>query len=209
MRELDQERVHNCVSRETYERLAIIVAQLHKWQPRINLVSPSTVATVWRRHILDSLQLFMLYPDALRWLDIGSGGGFPGLVLGALLAEKQSGQITLVESNAKKCAFLRETARLAKLPAVVVNKRIEEVLPELNYPYQILTARALAPLDRLLGYAQPFLDKGTVCLFPKGQDVDEEIENASRCWNFTYDLVDSETDVAAKIMIVKSASRRG
>jgi 16S rRNA (guanine527-N7)-methyltransferase len=208
MDDLAANHVRRRVSRETFDRLKIIVAQLQKWQIRINLVSPHTMGVVWHRHIRDSLQLYAISPDAQRWLDIGSGGGFPGLVLAALLAEKPNGHMTLIESNAKKCAFLRETARLAKLPVVVINKRIETALPELADTYDAMTARALASLTDLLEFSKPLLDKNTLCLFPKGQDVDDEIAHATKSWNFAYDLIDSETDDAAKIMIVKSATRR-
>jgi 16S rRNA (guanine527-N7)-methyltransferase len=203
-----EDHIRRHVSRETFDRLSTIVQQLQKWQARINLVSPNTMGAVWHRHVRDSLQLYGLSPQSSKWLDIGSGGGFPGLVLGAVLAETPNGHITLVESNAKKCAFLRETARLAKLPVTVVNKRIEEALPELPGSYDVLTARALAPLGDLLHFASLLSDRNTLCLFPKGQDVDEEIKHATKSWNFACDLIDSETDGAAKIMIVKSATRR-
>jgi 16S rRNA (guanine527-N7)-methyltransferase len=195
------------VSRETFQRLELIVAQLEKWQPKINLVSNSTMGQIWHRHISDSLQLLALSPNAKRWIDLGSGGGFPGLVVGAALAEKAGAQVTLVESSAKKCAFLRETARIAGLPIVVLNERIEEAVPNLSETYDIVSARALASLKELLPMVQPLLEKGSVAIFPKGQDVDDELKAASISWNIGYDLVDSQTEPGAKIVIVRFASR--
>ena len=113
------------VSHETIEKLQVIVEQLEKWQPHINLVAPSTMNNVWTRHVIDSLQLQNLVPQARRWIDLGSGGGFPGLIIAATFADFKDAQVTLVESNGKKCAFLRETARLADLPVNIIQARIE------------------------------------------------------------------------------------
>jgi 16S rRNA (guanine527-N7)-methyltransferase len=195
------------VSRETRQRLDVILAQLQKWQPRINLVSPATMDNAEHRHIADSLQLCPLAPDAANWLDLGSGGGFPGLVVAAVLADR-GGSVTLVESNAKKCAYLRETARLAALPVRVVCARIEDFGRAESLPYDVVSARALAPLDKLLGLAEPFLARGAVGLLPKGQDVDDEIAAALRTWNFRYDLIQSHTEARARIIKIHSVTRR-
>lgn len=196
------------VSRETRDRLNIIVEQLRKWQPRINLVAQSTMDEIETRHIADSLQLAALAPDARHWVDLGSGGGFPGLVVAAVLAETPGATTTLIESNAKKCAFLRETARLAQLPVTVICERIEKVVPTLTKAADVVSARALAQLDQLLDYAEPLLRAGATGLFPKGQDVDDEIRTALLTWNFSHDLIQSVTEDSARIVRVTSASRR-
>jgi 16S rRNA (guanine527-N7)-methyltransferase len=207
-----KENIRGNVSRETFERLEIIVAQLEKWQPRINLVSSSTMSQIWQRHIYDSLQLIEVLPSItqkpdVNWIDLGSGGGFPGLVLAAVLASRSGSKMTMVESNAKKCAFLRETSRIAGLPVQVINQRIEDAVPKLTEDYDIVSARALASLQELLSMTAPLIAKGTVGIFPKGQDVDDEIKSASISWNIGYDLIDSQTEPGAKIVVVKFASR--
>jgi 16S rRNA (guanine527-N7)-methyltransferase len=201
------EIIRSDVSRETFARLEIIVAQLEKWQPRINLVSSGTMTQIWHRHILDSLQLTRLVPSVKTWIDLGSGGGFPGLVVAAVLAERSGVLMTLVESNAKKCAFLRETTRIAGLPVQVINERIEIAIPHLNKSYDVISARALASLVDLIPMVAPLLEKGSLALFPKGQDVDDELKAASISWNLGYDLIESQTEPGAKIVLVRSASR--
>jgi 16S rRNA (guanine527-N7)-methyltransferase len=196
------------VSRETQRRLDIILAQLAKWQPRINLVSGGSMDGAQRRHIEDSLQLAPLAPDALQWVDLGSGGGFPGLVIAAVLAEKPGFRMHLVESNGKKCAFLRETARLAGLPVTVLQGRIEDVVPTLTGPLEVVSARALASLEVLLAMAEPLLERGAIGLFPKGQDVDDELATATASWNFRADLIQSRTERGAAIVVVRSAQRK-
>jgi 16S rRNA (guanine527-N7)-methyltransferase len=195
------------VSRETRVRLDAIVSQLRKWQARINLVAPSTMAEIESRHVKDSLQLAALAPEATRWVDLGSGGGFPGLVVAAVLADRPDARMTLIESNAKKCAFLRETARVAGLPVMVICERIEVAVPALKGSYDVVSARALAPLSQLLDYAEPLLATGTIGLFPKGQDVDDELQSALQAWNLAYDLIQSSTEDSARIVRVISANR--
>jgi 16S rRNA (guanine527-N7)-methyltransferase len=195
------------VSRETRVRLDAIVSQLRKWQARINLVAPSTMAEIESRHVKDSLQLAALAPEATRWVDLGSGGGFPGLVVAAVLADRPDARMTLIESNAKKCAFLRETARVAGLPVTVICERIEVAVPALKGGYEVVSARALAPLSQLLDYAEPLLATGTIGLFPKGQDVDDELQSALQAWNLAYDLIQSSTEDSARIVRVISANR--
>jgi 16S rRNA (guanine527-N7)-methyltransferase len=196
------------VSRETRRRLDAIVGQLRKWQPRINLVAPSTMSEIEARHIADSLQLPALAPQARRWVDLGSGGGFPGLVAAAVLADTPAADVILIESNAKKCAFLRETARVAGLPVTVVCERIEAAVPRLSGPFDVVSARALAPLPALLAYAEPLIAAGATGLFPKGQDVDDEVRAALRAWNFDHDLIQSSTEDGARIVRVTTAARR-
>ncbi len=206
--DISADHIRSNVSRETFLRLEIIVSQLIKWQARINLVSPGTMSSIWKRHIADSLQLVDLAPKALRWIDLGSGGGFPGLVVAAALADKPGFRMVLVESNGKKCAFLRETARLAGLPVDVLHGRIEDCVAGLPEGFDIVSARALAPLSILLELAAPLLGKGATGLFPKGQDVDDELRTATISWNLDADLIHSQTEVGAAIVMARSASRK-
>ncbi len=198
------------VSRETLERLNIIAAQVRKWQPRINLVAPSTIETLWERHIEDSMQLLPLAPSGFRhWLDLGSGGGFPALVVAALCADDPQRRFVLVESNGKKCSFLRETGRLAGLNIDVKPLRIEDFAAANQATFDVVSARALAPLPHLLALAAPFLGAGTMALFPKGQDVDAELVAARATWNLDVDLIQSQTDADASILRIRSAERAG
>ena len=193
------------VSRETISRLDAFVALLLEWQATTNLIAPSTIREVWSRHVADSLQLLKLAPHANTWLDLGSGGGFPGMVIACALTEP--GQVHLVESNAKKAAFLREVARITGAPAKIHAVRVE------NFPQfyagkpDIVTARALAPLPKLLGYVAPFMERGAQALLLKGQDVDGELTEAAKYWRISADLVPSETDASGRILIVKALQR--
>ena len=196
------------VSRETSARLDELVTLLLKWQATTNLVAPSTLGHVWTRHVADSLQLRTLAPEARVWLDLGSGGGFPGLVLACSLAERSGARVHLVESNAKKAAFLREAARMLRLPALVHAARIEEVIHRWTEPVDIVTARALAPLADLLAYAAPILKTGAQGLFPKGQDVEVELTEASKYWRIEATLAPSVTSADARIVVVRRAERR-
>jgi 16S rRNA (guanine527-N7)-methyltransferase len=190
------------------DRLNIIVAQVRKWQPRINLIAPSTLESLWERHIEDSMQLLPLAPANFRsWLDLGSGGGFPALVIAALCADHPEKRFVLVESNAKKCSFLRETGRLAGLRIEVKPMRIEAFAADHHEPFDVISARALAPLPLLLDLAAPFLHPDAVALFPKGQDVDAELAAARNAWNLDVDLIQSQTDADAKILRIRSAER--
>ncbi len=196
------------VSRETLERLNLIAAQVRKWQPRINLVAPSTVETLWERHIEDSMQLLPLAPSEFTtWLDLGSGGGFPALVIAALCADDADRRFVLVESNGKKCSFLRETARLAGLRVEVKPMRIEDFAAANRTSFDVVSARALAPLPLLLDLAASFLGAGAIGLFPKGQDVDAELAAARNTWNLDVDLIQSQTDADAGILRIRSAER--
>jgi len=195
------------VSRETLDRLDKFVALLVKWQRTINLVAPSTVAQVWTRHVADSLQLFDLAPDARIWVDLGSGGGFPGMILACALAGTAS-TVHLVESNTKKCAFLREVARLLAVPALVHATRIEDFDEYFDATADVVTARAFAPLDQLLAYAAPMLKRGAQGLFLKGQDVEAELTKASKYWNIEATLVPSITSAEGRVVVVHRAERR-
>ncbi|TCK29944.1 16S rRNA (guanine527-N7)-methyltransferase [Ancylobacter aquaticus] len=193
------------VSRETEQRLEIIVALLAKWQRTINLVAPATLPVVWTRHIADSLQLMPLAGEATRWVDLGSGGGFPGLVVAAVLAERRDADVTLVESDSRKAAFLREAARLADLPVTVLPSRIEQVAAVVAPGVEVVSARALAPLPRLLELALPFLAQGATGLFLKGQDVDNELTQASKSWRIDAEIRASLTDGGGHVLIVRKA----
>ena len=188
------------VSRETLSRLDHFVVLFRKWSKAINLASPSTLPSIWDRHILDSAQLYALRPGPGRWVDLGSGGGFPGVVLAILLAETGNGHVDLVESNHKKAAFLRqalvETGAAGQVHAI----RIEEAgsaLPACD----AVCARALADLDGLLTYARPWLSAGASGYFHKGRDYRREIENARRRWRF--DLIEHKSVVDTDSVILQ------
>jgi 16S rRNA (guanine527-N7)-methyltransferase len=196
------------VSREIAARLDRFVALLLQWQTRINLIAPSTVPAIWTRHIADSLQLLELAPQAKCWVDLGSGGGFPGIPIGCALADVAGATVHLVESNAKKAAFLREAVRHIGAPAIVHPVRIEEFMRNFSERPDVVTARALAPLQDLLALAEPLLKTGAKGLFPKGQDVDAELTLASKCWSMQMELVPSKTDPRARIVVVDGLRRR-
>ena len=196
------------VSRETVARLDRFVAELLDWQSRVNLIAPSTAPHLWTRHIADSLQLLALAPQARVWADLGSGAGFPGLVVACALAEQPGGCVHLVESNAKKAAFLQAAARAAAVPAVVHGMRVVNFVASAP-PVEVVTARALAPLSDLLTMAYPLFKRGAVGLFPKGQKVDLELTETAKSWNIEADLAVSRTDSNARIVVVRSARRRG
>ena len=196
------------VSREIAARLDRFVALLLQWQTRINLIAPSTIPAIWTRHIADSLQLLELAPQAKCWVDLGSGGGFPGIPIGCALAGVPGARVHLVESNAKKAAFLREAVRHIGAPAIVHPVRIEEFMRNFSERPDVVTARALAPLQDLLALAEPLLKTGAKGLFPKGQDVDAELTLASKCWSMQMELVPSKTDPRARIVVVDGSRRR-
>jgi 16S rRNA (guanine527-N7)-methyltransferase len=196
------------VSRETSERLDRFADQLLTWQQRINLIAPSTIPKLWTRHIADSLQLLPLAPTAKIWADLGSGAGFPGLVLACVLAKTPGARVHLVESNSKKAAFLRETARALQLPAEIHPVRIVDFVDKFSDSVEVVTARALAPLTGLLAEARPLLKSGTIALFPKGQDIDAELTEAAKCWNLQASLVPSLTDSKGRIVKVTAANRK-
>jgi 16S rRNA (guanine527-N7)-methyltransferase len=190
------------VSRETLERLERFVDLLLLWQERVNLVASSTLSQIWTRHVADSLQLLPLAPDAKIWVDLGSGGGFPGLVLACALADRPGALVHLIESNQKKAAFLREAVLATGAAAQVHTGRIETVAPALEAPVHAVTARALAPLAKLLGQAEPLLKKGAIGLFPKGQDVEAELTEASKYWTINPTLVASKTSPEGRIVVI-------
>jgi 16S rRNA (guanine527-N7)-methyltransferase len=201
------------VSRETMERLDRFVALLLQWQQTTNLIASSTVPHLWTRHVADSLQLLDftradLAVEARLWVDLGSGGGFPGLVLACALADTPGVAVHLVESNAKKAAFLREAVRVTGAPAVVHAMRIEKFTESFAGRADVITARALAPLKLLLDQCFGLWKDGTQALLHKGQDVDAELTEASRYWNMQPTLVPSRTDPKGRIVIFRVLQRR-
>jgi 16S rRNA (guanine527-N7)-methyltransferase len=191
------------VSRETLARLDRFVELLIAWQAHTNLIARSTVPTLWTRHIADSLQLVGLAPGASAWADLGSGGGFPGLVIACALAETEGAQVHLVESIGKKATFLREAVRLTGAPATVHAQRIEDFVDKAPESLDVVAARALAPLPELLTMAYPLLKTGALGLFPKGQDVAVELTEAAKYWKIQSSLVQSRTDSKGQIVIVR------
>jgi 16S rRNA (guanine527-N7)-methyltransferase len=201
------ERLHETagpVSRETFDRLARFEGLFLKWNRRINLAAPSTLGNVWQRHILDSAQLMPLAPVASHWLDLGAGGGFPGLVV-ALLLKERGGSIDLVESNRKKASFLQAVIGEFGLPARVIARRIEES-PGLTASADVVTARALAPLPALLDLAAPWLTAGSRGLFHKGRDYRAEVEESTHRWAF--DLVEHRSRVDPQSVILEISGLR-
>jgi 16S rRNA (guanine527-N7)-methyltransferase len=205
------------VSRETLGRLNLYESALRLWQKRINLVANATLDHVWQRHIADSAQVLAHIPDgAERLADFGSGAGFPGLVLAIMLAERGGPRVTLIESDQRKGAFMREVARQTGTAVDILSIRIEnhETRARLGR-IDVLTARALAPLDKLLGLAEPFFGEGTVGLFLKGQGAQAEVENACKQWSFDVSLVPSVTAADASLVVVRrlaplaAASQKG
>jgi 16S rRNA (guanine527-N7)-methyltransferase len=190
------------VSRETEARLDRLATVLLDWQRTTNLIAPSTVPKLWTRHIADSLQLLALAPQARSWIDLGAGGGFPGLAIACALPA--GGIVHLVESQGKKCAFLREAARLTGAPARVHCERIEAFVEKFSDRADVVTARALAPLATLCGYVYPLLKTGAQALFLKGQDVGSELTEATKYWSIEAELVPSRTDPAGRIVIIRA-----
>lgn len=190
------------VSRETQRKLECYVATLTAWAPRINLVSKATLADVWDRHIADSLQLRTLAPPGpLRWLDFGSGAGLPGLILAATDPELR---MTLVESDVRKCAFMRTAAIEMGVSVEILNDRIENLAPQ---KADVISARAVAHLDTLLDYALPHCTAGTICLFPKGERVDLELTAAQKRWKMDVERIRSRTDSSASILRIGAFAR--
>ncbi|WP_291868945.1 16S rRNA (guanine(527)-N(7))-methyltransferase RsmG [Bradyrhizobium sp.] len=181
------------VSRETEQRLDRYVHLLRQWQAKTNLIAPSTLPNLWTRHIADSLQLLRIAPSAAIWADLGSGGGFPGVVLACALAETPGTVVHLVERNAKKAAFLREALRVTHSHGTVHLAEIGDSVDRITGPVDCVTARALAPLHQLIGFAEPLVRQGAKALFLKGQDVETELTEATKYWNIKPHLHSSRT----------------
>jgi 16S rRNA (guanine527-N7)-methyltransferase len=196
------------VSRETEARLDRYLDLLRQWQAKTNLVAPSTLPHLWTRHVADSLQLLTLAPAAKIWVDLGSGGGFPGVVLACALAETPGTMVHLVERNSKKAAFLREALRITSAPGIVHAGGIEDIVDSIEGPIDCVTARALAPLHQLIGYAEPLVKRGAKALFLKGQDVESELTEATKYWNIKPNLHSSLTGGQGWIVELDRIERR-
>lgn len=191
------------VSRETFAALQALEALVRRWTPAINLVSKSTLPHLWTRHIVDSAQLFSLCPESAEtWVDIGSGGGFPGLVIAILAREtRPSLRVTLVESDLRKATFLRQAAQALKLDVKVESQRIESLAP---LHADVLSARALASLPELVAIASQHVQPNGLAIFPKGARFQEELAQARESWAFDVDTRPSLSDGEAAILVIRS-----
>ena len=193
------------VSRETIRRLELYAKELIRWQRTINLVGPETLDQIWRRHILDSAQLVGFIPgDARRIMDMGSGAGFPGMVLALLLRDVEDLEVFLVEANVRKSAFLRHILAVTGVRATICNQRLELLNLE---PMDIITSRALAPVSDLLTYAAPLTHGHTRCLFLKGQNVVSELTKAAKCWTITATQHPSLSESTGTVLVIKEFER--
>jgi 16S rRNA (guanine527-N7)-methyltransferase len=194
------------VSRETIERLEVYAALLQKWNRRINLVAPGTIDALWDRHFTDSAQLLELAPhSATKWVDLGSGGGFPGAVVAILAHATHPHLVTsLVESDQRKATFLRAIARETDSPFSVITDRAEQA-PKSRA--DVVSARALAPLEVLLGYVVRHTMDGGVALLPKGANAASEVEMARKTWSFSCESNPSVTDQKAAILKIGDIKR--
>lgn len=193
------------VSRETYDRLKHYESLVKKWSPKINLIAKSTLDNVWDRHIVDSVQICQGIDFPQTWLDIGSGGGFPGVVVAILAVERAPDcVITLIESDQRKCAFLRTAIRECGANAKVVSERIEKVPP---MAADVISARALADLTTLLGFAERHLQPGGIALFSKGIQWKKEVDNARSQWQFHLKSTNSWTEPEAVVLEIRGVTR--
>jgi len=194
--------------RETAERFDIYAELLRKWQKAINLVAVSTLPHIWMRHFADSLQVQAAVPDARIWVDLGSGAGFPGLVTAIRLAGEPGTRVHLIESDQRKCAFLRTVSRETGAPAIVHAGRIEHVVEAIGEPVEAVSARALAPLPQLVNYAAKFLDSGAIGVFLKGQDLADELTDSAATRKYQIEMRNSLTSPAGRIVIIARLLRR-
>ncbi|MGB0507203.1 MAG: 16S rRNA (guanine(527)-N(7))-methyltransferase RsmG [Pikeienuella sp.] len=193
------------VSRETHERLEVYEQRLRHWNRSINLVAPSTLQDLWTRHIVDSAQLLDLAPKANTWVDLGAGGGLPGLIIAAILHETSpETKVTMIESDKRKSAFLSDAAHHMGISVKVLPVRIEAA-PKAQF--DVISARALAPLPKLLELAAPFCNENTVCLFPKGETVEQELTTARSHWHIDAETFPSCTHTGATILKIQGFSR--
>lgn len=203
------------VSRETVVRLEAYAGLLRRWQKTMNLVAPRTLDEIWHRHFADSAQLWRFVPpDARTLVDLGSGAGFPALVLAIMAVDPAAGReaplrVTLVESDTRKCAFLREAARAVGIAVDIIPHRIEShPIRAMVERIDCVTSRALAPLPRLLDLAAPLFDADTVGIFPKGRDAAAEVGTASQVWEFSKRMEPSLTEADARIVVIRSLKRK-
>jgi 16S rRNA (guanine527-N7)-methyltransferase len=196
------------VSHETEARLDRYIELLLEWQAKTNLVAPSTLPNLWTRHVSDSLQLLTLAPRAKIWADLGSGGGFPGVVLACALAGTSGAMVHLVERNTKKAAFLREAIRVTASPGTVHLAEIGDSVDRIAGKVDCVTARAVAPLHQLIRFTEPLVRGGAKALFLKGQDVEAELTEATKYWNIRPQLHSSRTGGQGWIVELDRIERR-
>lgn len=183
--------------------LEIFLERLTEANAVMNLVGPDTLPDFWNRHAWDSAQLLDHAPDAATWADLGAGAGFPGVVLAILSKDRPGGHVWLVDSLGKRCRFLQTVVDELSLPATVVNGRAEEQAIRVD----VVTARAVAPLDKLLGYAQPYFQRGAKGLFLKGEKAEAELQEARKVWHLEAELAVSRSDMRGRILTVRSLRR--
>ncbi|MEM1391296.1 MAG: 16S rRNA (guanine(527)-N(7))-methyltransferase RsmG [Pseudomonadota bacterium] len=203
-----KEAVQRRVSRETFERMEAYEALLIKWQRSINLISKASISDIWNRHILDSLQLTDHAPeDPNFWVDLGSGAGLPGLICAVALTEKSpQTEFTLIEVDQRKCVFLAEASRALGISVNIVRQRIEDVD---SLQADVVSARALAPLDLLCSYASRHLSPGGICLFLKGKSLQDEVDQADKSWRMQRELIASRSDPEGVIVRIKDLQHAG
>lgn len=189
---------HFDVSRETKEKLDDFARLVSKWNQRINLVSKTDVRHLWDRHIVDSVQIASLAQNPENWLDLGSGGGFPSIVVAIVVQDKKTQNMVCVESDARKCVFLKTAVRELGLNVNVQQVRAEDFL--VTEPFEMVSARALAPLTKLLEYSTPLIKRSGFAIFPKGKNWKEEVRKAERSWSFDLDVIESLTDPEAAVL---------
>jgi 16S rRNA (guanine527-N7)-methyltransferase len=188
---------------ETMRRLEIYANLLEKWQRAVNLVGNSTLGDLWVRHFADSLQVSAAVPEARRWLDLGSGAGFPGLVIAIKHADDLGAIVHLVEADRRKCAFLQSVIRETSAPAIVHCGRLEKILPNLDEKIDAVSARALAPLEALFGYAEKFIGQGAVGVFSKGKQFEVELTDSLTTRKYLITTIESQTCSAARLVLVR------
>jgi len=191
------------VSRETAERLDVYVDLLGRWRGAVNLISEASFASVWTRHIADSAQILPLVPGGRRWVDMGSGAGFPGLVIAIGLADVAGARVHCLESDKRKCGFLREVVRATGAPAEVHAERVEAVAALGLGPVDAVTARAFAPLSKALDLAKVWLDSGAVAAFPRGRSAIVQLDGLAQARSYAVELVPSVVDKEAVILLIR------
>ena len=191
------------VSRETEARLAAFAALLDRWRRKTNLIADSTFASVWTRHIADSAQLPALAPHARRWVDMGSGAGFPGLVIAIQLANAPGAMVHCIESDTRKCAFLREAARATGAAAQIHPVRVEAIDPDSLGPVDAVTARAFAPLPLTLKLARPWMERGAVAVFPRGESARDQIAALPEARLYAIETMSSVVNPKAAILRIR------
>jgi 16S rRNA (guanine527-N7)-methyltransferase len=193
------------VSRETEDRLAIFVELLDRWRQKINLISNSTFGSVWTRHIADSAQLTALAPEAKRWVDMGSGAGFPGLVIAIQLADVPGAVVHCIESDGRKCAFLREAARATGAAAAIHPQRVEAIEPKSLGTVDAVTARAFAPLPLTLELARPWMERGAIAVFPRGESAKDQIAALPEATAYAIETLQSVVNPKAAILRIRGS----